>query len=74
MIDQYMEMIEDLAEVKKGTASVIRRNRTKRLVDENAAEVAKYANYAKRASMSGSEEDACFHRQKAGLKMPVPAL
>ncbi|HPI16802.1 MAG TPA: PspA/IM30 family protein, partial [Mesotoga sp.] len=43
MIDQYMrEMIEDLAEVKKGTASVMaEETRTKRLVDENAAEVAK---------------------------------
>lgn len=60
MIDQYMrEMIEDLAEVKRGTASVMaEETRTKRLVDENAAEVAKYANYAKRALMAGNEDDA----------------
>ena len=45
MIDQYLlDMTESLAEVKKETAGVMaEETRTKRLVDENAEEVAKYA-------------------------------
>ena len=45
MIDQYLrDLTEDLAEVKQETAGVMaEETRTKRLVDENAAEVAKYA-------------------------------
>lgn len=60
MIDQYMrDMMEDLAEVKRGTASVMaEESRTKRLVDENQAEVAKYADYAKKALLAGNEADA----------------
>ncbi len=60
MIDQYLrDMMEDLAEVKSNTASVMaEETRTKRLVDENAAEVAKYTEYAKKALQSNNEGDA----------------
>ena len=42
MVDQYLrEMMDDLAEVKRETAGVMaQETRTKRLVDENKAEVA----------------------------------
>jgi len=54
MIDQHLrELSEDLAEVKRGTAGVIaEETRTKRLVDENMGEVAKYADFAKRALLA----------------------
>jgi phage shock protein A len=60
MIDQYMrDMMEDLAEVKRDTAGVMaEEKRTKRLVDENEAEVAKYTEYAKKALQTGEEDDA----------------
>jgi len=60
MIDQYLrDMLEDLAEVKRNTASVMAEEiRTKRLVDENAAEVAKYSEYAKKALQANNEGDA----------------
>lgn len=60
MIDQYLRnMMDDLAEVKRSTAGVMaEETRTKRLVDENQAEVAKYTDYAKRALSSQNEEDA----------------
>lgn len=60
MIDQYLrDLSKDLAEVKKETAGVMaEESRTKRLVDENANEVAKYADLAKKALMAGNEEDA----------------
>ncbi|NLJ57806.1 MAG: PspA/IM30 family protein [Tissierellia bacterium] len=60
MIDQYLEdMMKDLAEVKRSTASVMaEETRTKRLVDENQAEVAKYAEFAKKALLAGNEDDA----------------
>ncbi len=60
MIDQYLrDMMEDLAEVKKETASVMaEETRTKRLVDENVAEVKRYENLAKKALVAGNEEDA----------------
>ncbi len=60
MIDQYLlEMMEDLAEVKKETAGVMaEENRTKRLVDANVAEVAKYEELAKKALVAGNEGDA----------------
>ena len=43
MIDQYLvDMREDMAEAKRSTAGVMaEETRTKRLVDENQAEVAK---------------------------------
>ncbi len=60
MIDQYMrDMMEDLAEVKRGTAAVMAEEaRTKRLVDDNQANVAKYEDYAKKALLAGNDGDA----------------
>ena len=60
MVDQYLrKMSNDLAEVKKETSGVMaEESRTKRLVDENAKEVAKYQDLAKKALVSGNEEDA----------------
>jgi phage shock protein A len=60
MIDQYLrDMTNDLAEVKRSTASVMAEEaRTKRLVDENQAEVVKYAEFAKKAVEAGNDEDA----------------
>jgi phage shock protein A len=60
MIDQYLsDMMEDLAEVKHETAGVMAEEaRTKRLSDENDAEVAKYAEFAKKAITAGKEDDA----------------
>ncbi len=60
MIDQYMlEMKEDLAEVKRGTAGVMAEEaRTKRLMEENQLQVEKYSDFAKSALQSGEEGDA----------------
>lgn len=60
MVDQYLrDMTESLAEVKKETAGVMaEETRTKRLVDENTAEAAKYADLAKKALQAGNEADA----------------
>ena len=60
MIDQYLRNLSnDLAEVKKETAGVMaEESRTKRLVDENDREVAKYADLAKKALVAGNENDA----------------
>lgn len=60
MIDQYLhDMMEDLAEVKRSTAGVMaEETRTKRLVDENQAEVARYTDLAKKALVAGNEGDA----------------
>lgn len=60
MIDQYLrDMMEDMAEVKRSTAGVMaEESRTKRLVDENQADAAKYADYAKKALVAGNEADA----------------
>ena len=66
MIDQYLiDMKEDLAEVKRETASVMaEEKRTKRLVDENKEEVEKYTELAKKALMAGNEEDAKVFLEK----------
>lgn len=60
MIDQYLrDMMEDLAEVKNSTAGVMaEETRTKRLVDQNEAEVKKYEELAKRALTAGEDADA----------------
>ena len=60
MIDQYLrDMMEDFAEVKQSTAGVMaEETRTKRQVDENQAEVAKYTEFAKKALTAGNEGDA----------------
>jgi phage shock protein A len=60
MIDQYLiDLLEDLAEVKRSTAEIMgEETRTKRLVDNNKAEVEKYAELAKKALVAGNEGDA----------------
>ena len=60
MIDEYLrQLTEDLADVKKETASVMaEETRTKRMLDENLAEVEKYAQLAKKALTAGNEGDA----------------
>lgn len=76
MIDQYMrELTESLAEVKEQTASVMaEETRTKRLVDENAAEIEKYEGLARKALSAGNEGDArTFLAKKQQLRPRVPA-
>lgn len=60
MVDQYLrKMNEDMAEVKRETAGVMaEESRTKRLVDENSKEVAKYESLAIKALSAGNEDDA----------------
>lgn len=60
MIDQYMrDLTESLAEVKKETAAVMaEETRTKRLVDENTAEIERFDNLARKALEAGNEDDA----------------
>ena len=60
MVDQLLRnMTKDLAAVKTETASVMaEESRTQRLVDENNKEVAKFTDLAKKALISGNEEDA----------------
>lgn len=60
MVDQYLRNLSnDLAAVKKETAGVMaEESRTKRLVQENEKEVAKFTELAKRALVSGNDEDA----------------
>jgi phage shock protein A len=60
MIDQYLaDMMDDLAAVKRETAGVMaEETRTKRMLDENAAEVEKYADFAKKALIARNDDDA----------------
>lgn len=60
MIDQYIiDLSNDLAEVKKETASVMAEEaRTRRMLEENQAEVQKYAGLAEKALKAGNEDDA----------------
>ncbi len=60
MIDEYLrKATKDLAEVKQETAGVMaEESRTKRLVDDNAAQVAKYEALAKKALLACNEDDA----------------
>jgi len=60
MVDQYLrELTESLAEVKKETTGVMaEESRAKRLLDDNAAEIAKYENLARKALAAGNEGDA----------------
>ncbi len=60
MIDQYLrELTDSLADVKRETAGVMAEEaRTKRLVDENKAEITRYEELAKKALLAGNEEDA----------------
>lgn len=70
MIEQYMrELTESLAEVKEATAGVMAEEaRTKRLVDDNQAEIDRYEDLAKKALTAGSEADAkVFLKKKQEL-------
>lgn len=60
MIDQYLRnMMKDLAEVKQNTASIMAEEvRSKRQVEENNGEVAKYAELAKKALIANDDTDA----------------
>jgi len=60
MIDQYLRNLSnDLTAVKKETAGVMaEESRTRRLVQENEKEVAKFTELAKRALVSGNDDDA----------------
>lgn len=60
MVDQYLrDLTESLAEVKQETAGVMAEEaRTKRQVDDNDAEVAKYDDLARQALKAGNEDDA----------------
>jgi phage shock protein A len=71
MVDQYLrELTEELAEVKEATAGVMaEESRTKRLVEANEKEVTKYEDLAKKALISGNEEDArVFLAKKQALE------
>lgn len=60
MIDEYLRKAnKDLAEVKRETAGVMaEESRTKRLADDNAAQVLKYNDLAQKALLAGNEDDA----------------
>ena len=60
MVDQYLiDLTEDLAEVKKETASVMaEEKRCAKALEENAKQVEKYTNLAKAALQAGNEGDA----------------
>lgn len=66
MIDEYMRQVtEQLAEVKKETAGVMaEEKRTKRLLDENNEQVAKYDGLARKALTAGNEDDARVFLEK----------
>ena len=71
LVDQYLRKANsELAEVKKETAGVMaEESRTKRLVEENEKEVAKYTELARKALLAGNEEDAkVFLSKKQGLE------
>ena len=77
MIDQYLrDLTEILAEVKRETAGVMAEEaRTKRLVDDNAAEAAKYDELARKALSAGSEDDArTFLAKKQQLEAKAAGL
>ena len=77
MIDQYLiDLLDDLAEVKRSTAEIMgEETRTKRLVDNNKAEVGKYAELAKKALVAGNEGDArTFLAKKQELENLDPEL
>lgn len=71
MIDQYLRQLkEDLAEVKTETAAVMaEEKRTKRLLDDNTTEIAKYTELAKKALTAGNDGDAkIFISKKQALE------
>ena len=77
MIDQYLrDLTEDLAEVKKETAAVMaEETRTRRMLEENTAEVKRYEELAKKALTAGNEGDArVFLGKKQQLADKVASL
>ncbi len=77
MIDQYLrDLTESLAEVKTETAGVMaEETRTRRLVEENAREVARYEDLARQALKAGNEGDArTFLAKKQQLETKGEAL
>ena len=77
MIDQYLrDLTEDLAEVKKETAAVMaEETRTKRMLDDNAAEVQRFEGLARKALAAGNEGDArVFLGKKQQLEEKVASL
>lgn len=60
MVDQYLiDLTEDLAEVKKETASVMaEEKRCQKALEDNEKQIAKYTNLAKAALTAGNEGDA----------------
>lgn len=77
MIDQYLrDMMEDLAEVKRETAGVMaEETRTRRQLEDNQKEVARYQELAKKALTAGNEGDArVFLEKKQQLEQQGAAL
>lgn len=77
MVDQYLrELTDDLAEVRQETAAVMaEETRTKRLVDENAEQIKRYEDLAKRALTAGNEGDArVFLSKKVSLESKGKSL
>lgn len=77
MIDQYMrDMTESLAEVKKETAGVMAEEaRARRMLDDNAEEMAKYDGLARKALTAGNEGDArVFLGKKQALAEKAASL
>lgn len=71
MIEQYTrDLTESLAEVKEATAAVMaEESRTRRLVDENKAQINKYEQLARTALSAGNEDDArVFLKKKQELE------
>ena len=66
MIDEYMRQVtEQLAEVKKETASIMaEEKRTARLVEENKEQIAKYDGLARKALTAGNEGEAKVFLEK----------
>ena len=77
MIDQYLRnLTKSLAEVKEETASVMAEEaRTRRMTEENQADIQKYTDLAKKALQNGSEEDArIFIAKKQDLEAAAADL
>ena len=71
MADQYLRNLEeDFSKVQSETASVMaEEKRARRAVDENKAEIAQMEEYAKKAVLSGNDEDAkAFLSKKSELE------
>ena len=77
MIEQYTrDLTESLAEVKEAAASVMaEESRTRRLVDENEAQINKYETLARTALSAGNEDDArVFLKKKQELEGKAEGL